>query len=116
MTKLSWFTPIRSLLKQCNWLSIQQLIFFHTALQMWKVRTDNAPGILKNRFELTNTRSRQDGALFIPAVSTSLGRKSFPVRAAAVWNQIPADVRNLKSLQTFKQKLKSWTMDNIAIE
>ena len=116
VTKLTWFTPIRSLLKQCNWLSIQQLIFFHTALQMWKVRTDNAPGFLKNRFELTNTRSRQDGALLIPAVSTSLGRKSFPVRAAAVWNQSPADIRNLKSLQTFKQKLKSWTMDNIAIE
>ena len=32
VTKLNWFTPTRKLLNQCNWLSISQLIFYHSAL------------------------------------------------------------------------------------
>ena len=33
VTKLSWFTPTRTLLLQYNWPSIKQLIIYHTALQ-----------------------------------------------------------------------------------
>ena len=34
VTKLSWFTPQRNLLKQTNWLSIRQLIHYHTLIQV----------------------------------------------------------------------------------
>ena len=43
VTKQSWFTPTKRLLLQCNWLSIKQLIFFHTALQVWRVKASKCP-------------------------------------------------------------------------
>ena len=37
VTGKSWFSSTRRLLKDCNWLSVQQLVFFHTALQIHKI-------------------------------------------------------------------------------
>ena len=115
VTKLSWFTPTRILLRQCNWLSVSQLIFYHTAIQMWKTRKHEVPVSLHNRFKLINTRSRVDGTLAIPAVETSLAKKSYAVRAATTWNQIPVQTRNSASLMEFKRKLKPWVLENIPI-
>ena len=39
ITKKSWYTPTRVLLQQCNWLSVKQLIFYHTVLQVWRLKT-----------------------------------------------------------------------------
>jgi hypothetical protein len=37
VTKLSWLTPTRFLLKKCKWLSINhQLVFYHSMLQVYK--------------------------------------------------------------------------------
>ena len=33
ITKLGWFTPSEVLLRQCNWLSIRQLVFYHTEIR-----------------------------------------------------------------------------------
>ena len=33
VTGYSWWTPVRRLLKECKWLSINQLVFYHTTLQ-----------------------------------------------------------------------------------
>ena len=41
--KLSWFTPKRILLNKCNWLSIGQLVFYHTTLQVYKVLKSGTP-------------------------------------------------------------------------
>ena len=57
VTKESWFTSTRSLLRQCNWLSIEQLIVFHTALQVWRVRSNKCPAYIDSKFQLSRTRS-----------------------------------------------------------
>ena len=46
VTKLSWFTPQRIILKQTNWLSIQQLVYYHTILQVWRTRVHGKPEYL----------------------------------------------------------------------
>ena len=43
VTKLSWFTPSRKLLRQCNWLSIRQLIFYHSALTVFRTTRTKTP-------------------------------------------------------------------------
>ena len=43
VTKLSWFTPQRILLQQTNWLSIRQLISYHTLIQVWRTRINQKP-------------------------------------------------------------------------
>ena len=71
ITKLGWFTPTEKLFQQCNWLSINQLIFYHTALQVWKVTTYKSPVYIYNQFRPPNTRSATQGTLLVPAVEKS---------------------------------------------
>ena len=45
----------------------------------------------------------------------SVESKSFMVRSAVVWNEIPADIRNCKTLGVFKKNLKEWIKVNVEI-
>ena len=116
VTKLSWFTPTHLLLKQCNWLSVSQLIFFQTAVQIWKIRKYETPTSLFKRLKPSNTRSGGDGTLSIPLAESGLARKSFMVRSAVSWNQIPAEIRNIDNIHGFRIKLKQWFLINIDID
>ena len=115
VTKQSWFTPTRTLLLQCNWLSIEQLIVFHTALQMWRIWTNKCPHYLHSKLQVSRTRSAAHGNLHVPAVSSAVASKSFMVRAPVIWNQIPPDIRKCEKLENFKKKLKHWVRTNIEI-
>ena len=116
ITKLGWFTPTRSLLLQCNWLSIKQLTFFHTALQVWKVKQYKCPVYINSKYQPSNTRSSTQGTLLVPVVEKSTSSKSFMIRSAATWNTLPPTIRNIMKLNTFKKRLKEWTRENIDIE
>ena len=113
VTKLSWYTPTRILLQQCNWLSVRQLIFFHTALLVWRVKNTKHPVYINSKFQPSRTRTADQGNFMIPVVEFSLSRKSFMVRSASVWNSIPPDIRNSNTIGTLKKKLKEWTKLNI---
>ena len=116
VTKLSWYTSTHVLLLQCNWLSIKQLIFYHSVLQVWKVRTAEVPVYLNSRMQLSVTRSADEGTLRVPIVESSITSKSFLVRAAVMWNSIPPSLRGVKKFGAFKSKLKQWTKANIDID
>ena len=116
VTKKSWYTPTRILLKECNWLSVKQLIFLHTAVQIWKIIMNRSPKNIYSKLRMANTRSGQNGNLAIPAFQTALGRNSFMVKALLIWNRVPMDIRMTTSLHSFKGKLKAWIRTNIDIE
>ena len=88
ITKLGWLTPTRVLLEQCNWLSIKQLIFYHTALQVWKVRSSKVPAYMYSKLKPVNnrrlTRSVAQGSLLVPSVEKSVSKCSFMVRSASI--------------------------------
>ena len=115
VTRQCWFTPTRILLRQCNWLSVRQLIMYHTILQTWKIITNETPENIYSKFKLTHTRSRANGILAAPLFETAIGKKSFIARATTTWNTIPTDLRNTRNIITFKRKLKLWIKDNIDI-
>jgi hypothetical protein len=52
VTKHGWFTSQKILLHDtnCNWLSIRQMIFYHTILQIWRVRKTKRPQYLSSIF------------------------------------------------------------------
>ena len=102
-------------LLQCNWLSIKQLIFLHTALQIWRVQTTKSPVYIDTELHLSKTRSAAQGTMRVPLADKSVASKSFMVRSAVVWNEIPADIRNCKTLGVFKKKLKQWIRVNVEI-
>ena len=53
VTRLSWYTPVRRLLRQCNWLSINQLIFYHSALTIYRTLMSGLPFISSSTSGLT---------------------------------------------------------------
>ena len=52
VTKLGIFTPVQTLLRQCGWLSVNQLVFFHTVILLYKTRQNETPKYL---YEMTST-------------------------------------------------------------
>ena len=40
VTRLGWRTRVSVLLLQCGWLSVRQMVFYHTMVQMFKIKQD----------------------------------------------------------------------------
>ena len=51
VTKLNMFTPTSTLLKQTGWLSVRQLIFYHSVLLVYKVRQTSLPQYLADKIQ-----------------------------------------------------------------
>ena len=72
VTKQGIFTPVQLLLKQCGWLSVHQLVFFHTLVLLFKTNQNKTPQYL---FDMTSsdlnykTRAENPGKLRIDADS-----------------------------------------------
>ena len=118
VTRLNWFTPTRRLLNQCGWLSIQQMIFYHSALAIFKTSRSKTPLYLSQKLVTEHpypTRLATGGGMRSEGVYGNLVTKSFLVRAAREFNTIPAEIRNLRTLTNFKQKLKKWIRLNIPV-
>ena len=117
VTKVTWFTATRQLLLQCGWMSIRQLVFYHTVLTMRKILKSGRPLFLKNR--LSNhfpyqTRQATGGHVRHPFDTVVDG--SFISRGTKAYNSIPESIKSTPSLPVFKKKLKTWTLANIPID
>ena len=56
----NWFTPIRVLLKKCNWLSVKQLIFYQSVILTHKIVKNGSPLYLAQKMSTTHPyRTRQ---------------------------------------------------------
>ena len=123
VTKLSWFTPQRILLNQTNWLSIRQLIAYHTILQLWRARKNKEPKyIFSNINRKPNYRTRSvaagvpdaEGYFQIPSTQKASTKKGIMTRGPTLWNTLPMELRTYQgSLQIFKKKLRTWIKNNL---
>ena len=122
VTRLSWFTPTRTLMAKCKWLSIKQLVYYHSVLQVHKVLRNGAPLYLSEKLVTEHpypTRQATSGGLRYTSSNTghlNLTQQSFLGRSAGIYNSIPSSIRTTTSLNTFKQKLKTWIKSNVPIE
>ena len=119
VTKLGKATNINTLLLQTNWLSIRQLIFYHSVLQIWKVKQNKTPQYLSKIFNPEyefRTRKVAAGNLRVPDSNTALAQKSFRVRGITIWNSLPTRLKMYTGkLIGFKKELKSWVKSNVDI-
>ena len=119
VTKLSWFTPTRQLLHQCGWLSIKQLIYYHSALTVFRITKSRSPFYLSQNLVTEHpypTRLATGGGIRSEGIFGGPRSRSFFIRAPRDFNNIPADIRNCKTLPAFKQKLKNWVKTNIPVK
>ena len=119
VTRLEWNTPTGELLKQCGWLSIQQLSVYHSVVMVHKVMLNKSPKYLYTMFstKYIYRTSQAHNKILRQSRNFSLNitRDSFRGRAAMHYNQLPLDIRNSASIQQFKKDAKAWVRSNISI-
>ena len=102
-------TDRRQLLSRVGWMSVVQLIYYHTALCTFRIRRSKEPEYLHN---IMNTNNRAD-KIIVPNSTLSLAMKSYCFRGANDWNRLPENIRNCPRISSFKQQLKGWIFKNV---
>ena len=121
VTKRDRFTPTSEILRQCGWLSVRQLVFFHSVVQIYKTLKTRSPRYIScklcTEFPYNTRLAESDVVRLGPELKCKLEvtKRSFMNRATASYNMIPENLRKIGELETFKKELKLWTWKNLAI-
>ena len=107
-------SPLRAgrqeLFDQLGWLSVKQLIMYHSLLTVYRIRSSQEPEYLASRL----SRENRYGNIILPKSNLSLHRNSFGYRAARDWNQLPQGLRQTRTINGFKKELKTWIKSEIS--
>ena len=121
VTKRGRFTPVAELLKECGWLSVKQLVHYHSIIQIHKTLTTTYPQYIFKKLSSDfpyNTRLAQSESVRMGSEFQSkldITEKSFMNRATCAFNELPTEIRKIAETETFKFKLKEWVMMNCSI-
>ena len=111
-----WGWSKRKLLDRVGWLSVSQLVFYHTVLQAHKTLQTGVPKSLYQSLSSDypyKTRSAASGQIRQDQKFSS--QSSFKYRAMQCYNRVPSSIR-VGSTATVKRKLKLWIKSNIPID
>ena len=104
-------------MEQIGWLSVNQLVFYHSVLLIYKTKKQGAPKCINEMFssEYSVDTRQAKNELLRPIVQPKLDLtlKSFRYRAVNSYNKVPLEIRKSESDDAFKSKLKAWTLINI---
>ena len=116
LTKSSWFTASSSMLLQVGWLSVRQLIVFHSLVLVFKAKQEKRPVYLHGQVSATfnvNTRlALNNGIRETRRVRSNIGKQSFIPRTIIQWNSLPHNIRSIPILGQFKTRLRLWVKQN----
>ena len=98
-------------LTHLHWLSVHRRIQYKIALLTYKSLSTNQPPYLRNLLHIYQPlrclRSASQNLLSIPFCTTNFGKRSFSFSSPAIWNELPAAIRESSTLDTFKRRLKT---------
>ena len=94
-----------------EWLTVNQLIVYHTIIAVFKIRKNKEPEYLS---DILGKTSRLDSNyIIVENIKLGLERKSFTFRGAIQWNKLPASIRSENRLGILKKSLRKWVSENI---
>ena len=111
----SWRWNKGRLLRKVGWMSVRQLIEFHTVLQAHKTLTTELPRPLHASLCTEHpyrTRGAASGNIRLEANSST---NTFRYRAMVSYNAVPGKVKK-GSVGTVKKNLKQWVLKNIPMD
>ena len=88
-------------MEYCYWLYFRELVTFNTLLTVWKIVNWKTPYNLSKIMKLD-----EDNCINIPEGRILLTRESFCWKGTKEWNELSEDLRNNKSLPSFKKTLR----------
>ena len=92
-----------------GWMTVYQLVFYHTVMAVYKMRDTGEPEYLAEKLLNDNYR----GGLIVPATRLTLAKESFCFRGGDCWQLLPEAARNIRKVGEFKKYLRTFTMTNI---
>ena len=128
VTKLDYFTSTSVLMKQCGWLTVKQLMAYHSIVLLHNTLKHQKPSYLYKKVtsgtDQYNTRqAAQYSAALAAAGVTELAEveqcelevtsSSWRWTSVSWYNRLPADLRAENKLATFKTRLKDWVARTI---
>ena len=126
VTKRNKMTPVRTLLKECGWMSVAQLGMYHSLVLVFKILETQSPQYLFNKLSGTQEETyyktrfiKQQSASHLIKLgpeSKASGEIAKNYRATSQWNLLPVDVKEAKNVSIFKNKLRNWIVENVPIK
>ena len=106
----------KKLLSRVGWLSIRQLVQFHTILQAHKTISTGQPRPLFNSISTVHPRNTRNAANGQIRYGENFSTKStFKYRAMQWYNRVPGSVKT-GSKETVKKKIKAWVRENVPLD
>ena len=108
------FDSVTPIMMELHWLPVKERIVYKTACLVYKSINGSAPVYLRDLIEVyrpaRHLRSASDSSKLIEPVCEykRFGERAFSCFAPHVWNELPYDVRNAPSIDTFKSRLKTY--------
>ena len=118
VTRAQKDTSLSSMRNSCGWLNVRQLVFYHSVILIQKTLITGYPSYIYDQLPTEysrNTRLASSNALRLALVkraTLTLTERSFIHRASTSYNMIPAELRQLRKMSSFKSKLKIWVQLN----
>ena len=111
----AWRWSRRRILQKVGWLSVRQLVEYHTILQAHKTMTTGLPRPLHVSLTIAHpyiTRSTTSGDI---RVRDGTSMSTFKYRAMVSYNRVPSNIKE-GNIQTIKRKLKQWVLKSIPVD
>ena len=111
VTRMNRYTRITKLMKDCKWLSVNQLNTYHSILLLRKVWFNTGFGILRQGLEMD-----RNGMFKQLPGRINMVRDSWKRRTIVSWNLLPVELRNEMDLSVFKNNLKEPIVLNVKLK
>ena len=95
-------THRQELYSQVGWMTVNQLVFYFSALATFRIRQSREPEYLSDIM----TNDNRAGRIIVSNTDLTLAKNSFCYRAAAQWNSLPEHIRMNQRISLFKSLLK----------
>ena len=98
-----------TLFDRVGWLTVRQLVVYHTLMAVFKIRKNREPEYLA---EVLCNDSRR-GRIHLRQFNLQIAQRSFTYRGAKFWNMLPEVTRNSDNDIKFQRQVRCWVSKNI---
>ena len=102
--------------EKLNWLKVDKRVEYFTYLQMYDIHHNSAPEYMTSMFQKRVFRQnsfRSNMRTFLLPSVKSNERNGFRFNGARVWNKLPDFIKDSKTKDIFKQKVKKHLMQEM---
>ena len=135
VARMNIFTPTKTLMKACGWMSVRQLMAYHSLVLLHKTMASQTPVYLYQKitsgghfpyktrqaaacppgFSFTVTHPTDSGTIRqIPGSKLGISKQGWCWKSVEVYNTLPNDLRMERKMPSFKKRLKDWIGLNVS--